>query len=170
MTSTENDIVRYSGDTYPNKSIIKIGGVPVDIDGWEVQVRYREPGSDIIRIVDCVITDPHKGRLSIYPHSRPSTPPTPVAWQNQNMDYKLEPGMFVSDEMDMNNLHALLKDPNVDMAGEDETSDKNTRTSNQCWDDGAKEYDFSIVRVKRFGNYEEVMTHNTGKIRILDRV
>jgi len=64
------NIVRYAGDTYPTKVVIKINGVPIDLKGWDVNLRYMDE-NDNVRVVDCKIADPESGKVLIYPHDRP---------------------------------------------------------------------------------------------------
>jgi len=132
----DNNIIRYAGDTYPTTIIIKVNGIPVDLSkDWQVDLRYKDGG--VLRIVDCVIADPHSGLVYIYPHSRV-----------ENAGYELTPDKFVTD---------------------DEATADPSKVSNQCWT-SAGEYEYSVVRHKKFGTYEEKMTHLVGKIKILEAV
>jgi len=66
MNST---IERFSGDTYPEKKIIKINGVAANISDWSIILRYRDAdGTE--KDIDCVISSPKDGRILIYPHHR----------------------------------------------------------------------------------------------------
>jgi hypothetical protein len=132
-----SDIIRYGGDTYPSKSVLSINGIPVDLDGWDVELRYYDEESKLTHVIDCVIIDAPKGRIDIYPHSRLDSEP------------KLSYSEFVS----LN----------------DAVAQGNENLSNQCWMEGGN-YPFSIIRKKIFNTYEEVMTHHTGIIKILDRI
>ncbi len=133
---TSNNITRYAGDTYPDKSIIKVQGVPVDITGWDVNLRYRDDTGTTM-VVDCVVTNGKEGRIAIFPHSRRED-----------------------------------EEPITDRITDEMASHNDDLTSNQCWTlaDINKEFPFSIVRKRRFGDYEEIMTHNVGIVSILERV
>jgi len=63
-----SDIVRAAGDTYPSKTVIKIGGVPVDLRGWHVDLRFKKDNEEWV--INCMITDQRAGKVSIYPHAR----------------------------------------------------------------------------------------------------
>ncbi len=70
------DIIRFAGDTHPTKTTLTINAVPVDLTGWSVVCRCRIPVEtgdierDLIVLIDCVISDAQKGKISIYPHAR----------------------------------------------------------------------------------------------------
>ena len=68
MLNNPDNIVRYAGDTYPEKEILKTNGVPIDINGWDVVFRYNKEGT--IREIDCKINRSYKGQVIIYPHDR----------------------------------------------------------------------------------------------------
>ena len=68
MADTNSDIVRKAGDTYPSKSVITVNGVPIDLTDWTVDARYMKDGVEWV--INCVITSPKKGLVSIYPHGR----------------------------------------------------------------------------------------------------
>jgi len=145
MSTTTKDIIRYAGDTYPNKTTISIGSVPITITDWDIMLRYRNSFGDL-RIIDCIITNEKEGKVSIYPHDR-----------GEN-DYPLEYSDFVTDQMEDSGMF----NPNTN----------SLYVSNQCWgfDDAGKEFPFSIIRKRKFQNYEEIMTHNVGVIKLLERV
>ncbi len=133
----EQNIIRYDGDTYPNKTILKIGGVPVDLRGWDIQLRYK--GEDgFMRIIDCVVTGGSDGKVNIYPHDKA-----------ESDNGILLPSEYISDQME---------------------ADNPDKVSNQCWNKGAAEYSFSLKRRRKFGDYEEIMTHSVGKIIIMESV
>jgi len=73
-TGITADITRYAGDTWPTKTIIKVNGVPIELSGWDVNLRYRNKDGEI-RIVDCVILSAKDGKVAIYPHDRAETDP-----------------------------------------------------------------------------------------------
>jgi len=147
MANSSIDIVRYSGDTYPNKSTIKINGVPVDIAGWNVELRYMRDDGEV-RTIDCVVTDATNGKVSIYPHSRPAD------------GDRITTSMFVTDEMEATGTEAATEDPNT----------QSKTTSNQCFNKGVEAFTFSIVRTREYDGYVERMTHNVGTISILGSV
>lgn len=140
---TVSDIARFAGDTYPSKTTIKVNGVPTDLTGWDVNLRYRlDDGT--VKVIDCIIADYKNGKVYIYPHHRNVT------------DAPLLNEDFITDEM----------------AGTDDGSGGVYGDSNQCWtnaDEGSA-YPFSIVRKKKFADYEEVMTHASGIVYISARV
>ncbi len=145
MADTETDISRYGGDTYPNRSTIAIGQVPINIEGWEIQLRYKN-ALDVIRVVDCVITNDKEGKINIYPHDR------------GELDDPLTYTDFVTDDMES--------------SGEIDPATGLAYVSNQCWtsDDEGLTFPFSIIRRKTFDDYEEIMTHNVGEVIILARI
>jgi len=146
MAVTSSDIIRRAGDTYPTKSVIKINGVPIDITGWEVEVRYKT--SNGTKVIDCIKNDAKNGKVLIYPHAR-----------DEGAD-KLSTKDYISNDM-------VGKDiPNTSPVRQYEQADVN-----QVWDEDEenKEYPFYIVRWKKFDNYIEEHTHNVGTIRLLSR-
>jgi len=67
-----SDIVRVSGDTYPETKYINIEGVPVNLTGWTVYMYYTETqydGSIIDMRITGVVTKANKGEVKFYPRS-----------------------------------------------------------------------------------------------------
>lgn len=140
ILDNKDNLVRYAGDTNPEKMILKINGAAIDLEGWNVVFRYNKDG--LIREIDCSLMASNTGEILVHPHDRGVGEP---------------------------NIIAKITD---DMAFED-----NSLTSNQCWtkDESDRIYDFSVIRKRKFNDgldveYEEQMTHRTGKIILLSRV
>ncbi len=170
MASKEsNNISRHSGETYPSKTVIKINAVPISLEGWTVEIRYKIPAGTLMpdgttasaateMVIDGVVTNIDNGKVNIYPHARLRTDPV------------LLPADYVTTE-----LRAYLIDQNGG-------SDVGVPQANQVWDDeevakagGSLEYPFYIVRLKEYaqglaaGGYIEEQVHNTGFIQITSR-
>jgi len=166
MAKVSNNIIRYSGETLPSKSTIKINEVPMDLsDGWRVEVRYKVPEGTIlpgghgaaigitVLVIDGVLTDPQKGKFNIYPHARLVG------------EEVLTPSKYITSE---------LRNSMIESAGGLEDGIPQV---NQVWDDdeaelagGSLSYPFYTVRVKEFDDgYLEEQVHNVGTIQIASR-
>jgi len=173
-TEVSNNIIRYSGETYPSKSTIGIRSVPMNIeDDWRVEVRYKVPpgtklpgtgGTEATTetelVIDAVITDGDKGKINIYPHAR-------IRYIDGKETSPLSPEDYITPE---------LRQRIID----DGTDEEDAPEVNQVWDDeevaaGSVEYPFYIVRIKDFpargieNGYQEEQVHNVGFIQIANR-
>jgi len=196
MATNLSDIIRPAGDTYPSKTTIRINGVPIDLTGWNVDVRYKKGAEEYI--IDCVITDNKNGRVNIYPHGV----------KKIDHDEILDPKLYITSE---NILHMLTKysDGNAinigiledgtilnneevsdqlkeihanddtytvpDTIGEVPFEDKDlliARMKNQVWDEdeAGAQYPYYLVRWKQYPDgYVEEMTHASGMVRLTSR-
>ena len=169
VAETQNNIIRYSGETYPSKTIIKINSVPISLEGWTIEVRYKVPAGTLLPggttsvvttelIIDGIITSSDNGKVNIYPHARLKSDPV------------LEPGDYITTEL------------RAKMIADNGGSDAGIPQANQVWDDeeveaagGMIEYPFYIVRLKEYshgttiGGYVEEQIHNVGLIKIASR-
>jgi len=145
--ASNNNIVRRAGDTFPVKVVIKINGVPIDLTGWEIELRYRKQDGTVM-VVDGMIYDYAAGKVLIYPHAR-----------LKGILPKLTPSDFVSSEL----VGTVIP------GTEDEVY--TTEMVNQVWDEDEanSEYPYHIVRLRNYNGYVEEQTHITGKIQLLDR-
>ena len=177
MASTEvsNNIIRYSGETYPSKSTIGIKSIPLDIaEDWRVEIRYRVPSGTILPggalavettelVIDAVLTDPAKGKINIYPHAR-----------LRYVDGALSTAVLTPEAYVTSELRERLIASGV--------SEEDAPVVNQVWDDeeveaagGSVEYPFYTVRVKDYpamgleDGYQEEQVHNVGLVQIASR-
>ena len=164
-----NDIVRYSGSTYPDKTVIKINSVPISLEGWTVEIRYKVPTGTVLPggttavettelVIDGVITSEDYGKVNIYPHARLVG------------EAILEPKDYITSEL------------RAKMIADNGGSDVGIPQVNQVWDDeeceaagGSLEYPFYTVRKKMYSQgitvdgYQEEQVHNVGLIQIASR-
>ena len=150
MAELSSDIVRIAGDTYPSKSIVSINGIPIDLTGWNVDVRYRKDNKEWI--VNCVISDPLNGLVNIYPHGRKK--------EDIPQGSRLLPDDFVTAE----SREFWIEGNGGNATGAPEI--------NQVWDEDEKssKYPFYLVRYKEYEEgYLEEMTHTTGFIVLAPR-
>jgi len=141
MAYTDTDIIRMAGDTWPTKDILKIGGVPINLTDWNVELRYKDELA-VIHVIDCIISDPKGGSILIYPHARLVG------------DEPLEFKDYISAEMISDTTNTFTSDDVNQVWDEDEANNK---------------YSFFIVRWKGFGFYREEYTHTVGKIELTSR-
>jgi len=175
-TKLSNNIERYSGETYPSKSTIGIGSVPISInDGWRVEVRYKVPTGTTLPggngdateetelVIDAVVTDSTNGKINIYPHAR-----------LRYIDGVLNSEVLAPENYVTSELRARIIAQG--------TPEEDAPEINQVWDDdevalagGGLEYPFYTVRVKDFPalgvdkGYQEEQVHNVGFVRIASR-
>jgi hypothetical protein len=143
--SNESNIVRRAGDTYPTKVTLKIGGVPINLDEWRVELRYKDTNG-LIKVIDGLPSDVREGKILIYPHAR-NTDDEPLAYED-----------FISNDMEGKDI------PDTDPT-------EQYGASNQVWDEDEAnhEYPYHVVRLKKYGEYIEEQTHIVGKIQLLSR-
>ena len=168
-TGESNNITRFSGETLPSKTVIKINSIPISLDGWTVEIRYKVPTGTMLPngttavettelVIDGVITSLDQGKVNIYPHARLKTDPV------------LTPENYITSEL------------RAKMIADNGGSDIGIPQANQVWDDdeaeaagGSLEYPFYIVRLKEYsqgdtiGGYIEEQVHNVGLIQIASR-
>ena len=172
-----SDITRYAGETYPNKSTIKINGVPVSIEDWRIEIRYKVPAGTLKpdreatfteeteMVIDGVITEASAGKFNIYPYAR-------VRYDaNGNSTQVLGPNDF----MPVEKYNKLVE---IDIANGGNGS--SVPKINQVWDDeeagDGVEYPFYIVRIKSYEDpdcdsacFQEEQVHNVGKVKIMSK-
>ena len=148
MDRKSNDIIRYAGDTYPTKTEIQINGIGINIDKYNVDLRYIKPDGSVY-IVDCVKMDSARGLIGVYPHARRCD-----SCDRYNEALRLTPDRFESNE------------------SQNAETNNDGIAPNQVWDEdeAGQVYRYSIVRWRQFEDgYIEEMTHASGKIILLDR-
>ena len=184
MEVTEsNNIIRYSGETQPSKSTIKINEIPMDLsDDWSIEIRYKVPANTELPggqgtatettelVIDGVLTDPIRGKFSIYPHAR-------VRYIDGKETAPITPNDYMTTEARAKIIQDKID--NEDMTEEEAEAD--TAPVNQVWDDEeigsmpSLEYPFYIVRLKKYEQngyqdaYVEEQVHNVGKVIIANR-
>jgi len=109
------DIVRKAGDTYPNKSVLKVNGVPIDLIDWRVELRYKARDTNAYKTIDCIITDPVGGKVAIMPHARPEGRTTPLTFDEYVTNDMLNGLMYIS-EVDDSGRYRLLPVDRIDSA------------------------------------------------------
>lgn len=64
------DVKRFSQDSYPISSVLKVNGMPVDLTGWTTYLYYSEDQGDgsvkEVRVTG-VVNNPKKGIAKFYP-------------------------------------------------------------------------------------------------------
>lgn len=135
-------IVRYSGDTYPERITVKMNHVLADITGWSVIMKFHEIETDdtgyetviagSTRYIKCLISSDTNSEILVYPFA------------------------FDTEELASQARFSDFSD-----------GETGNGASNKCWEtDG--DFRYKIYRYKKENEYVERHTHYVGSLQIVD--